>query len=121
MLCTVNVGVLCNKLFVNCPLFKEVSSCSNGCPNREKLFPLLNTAINSFIQQDFEAIENNIIIKGPRHCCQQNCNGLEITTFSHIGKYNLKQHLYSWYNYILICYNYILIFIFVIIILNILY
>jgi len=89
--CAVNVGSLCNKLFAKCPFFKEISRCSNGCLKREKAFSLLQTDINSLIQQDYKAVENSIIIQGSRHCCQKNCNGLETTTFSHISKYHLKQ------------------------------
>lgn len=90
--CAVNVGSLCNKLFAKCPFFKEISTCSNGCLKREKDFPLLHANINFLIRQDYEALENNIIIQGSRLCCQTDCNGLETTTFSHISKYYLKQH-----------------------------
>ncbi|KAM0727893.1 hypothetical protein ACS0PU_005362 [Formica fusca] len=85
--CAVNVGSLCNKLFAKCPFFKEISTCSNGCLKREKDFPLLHANINFLIRQDYEALENNIIIQGSRLCCQTDCNGLETTTFSHISPY----------------------------------
>jgi len=80
--CTVNVGSLCNKLFAKGPFFKEISKCNNDCLEREKVFPLLHANIKCLIQQDYESVENNIIIQGTRHCCQKNCNGLETTTFS---------------------------------------
>lgn len=88
--CAVNVGFLCSKLFTKYPSFTEVSKCSNDCAERKKIFPLLHVDINLLICQDFKAVENNIIIKGLRRCCQKNCSGFETTTFSHTGNYYLN-------------------------------
>lgn len=85
--CAVNIGSLCSKLFTKYPPFSEISRCSNGCTERKKIFPLLHADINLLLHQDFNAIENNILIQGSRSCCQTNCNGFEITTFSHTGNY----------------------------------
>lgn len=85
--CTVNVELICNKLFTQYPPFTEVSKCSNGCTERKKIFPLLHVDINLLLHQDYETIENNIIIKQLRRCCQNKCNGFVTTTFSYIGNY----------------------------------
>jgi len=85
--CTVNIGYLCSKLFTKHPPFSEVSKCSNNCTERKKIFSLLHANINSLIHEDFNAIENNIIIQGSRRCCQTNCNGFETTTLSHTRNY----------------------------------
>jgi len=85
--CTVNIGYLCSKLFTKHPPFSEVSKCSNNCTERKKIFSLLHANINLLIHEDFNAIENNIIIQGSRRCCQTNCNGFETTTLSHTGNY----------------------------------
>lgn len=85
--CAVNIGSLCSKLFKNYPPFSEVSRCSNGCKERKKIFPLLHVDLNLLLRQDLNEIENNLIIRGSRRCCQINCNGFETTTFSHTGNH----------------------------------
>lgn len=87
--CQTNVGYLSSILFKNTPSFEEISTCSMGCPVRTKKLPVAQIDYNLIQQNDFyNVINNNVILKGRKKCCQKDCPGFETTTLSKIGNLN---------------------------------
>lgn len=83
--CEVTVAFLCQELFKKYPSFKEISSCSSGCPKREKALPLVQVELKLLRQREFDQIEKTITIQGTRPCYQKNCSGFETTVISYTG------------------------------------
>ncbi|EZA53598.1 hypothetical protein X777_06927 [Ooceraea biroi] len=85
--CETNVGSLANIIFKNNPSFEEISVCNMGCPSQTQKLPAAQIDFNLLLQDDFyNIIENNIVLKGKKKCCQIGCSGFEMTTLSKIGK-----------------------------------
>lgn len=92
--CEVTVAFLCRELFEKYSSFKEISSCSSGCPTREKILPLIQVELKLLQRREFNRIESEITIQGIRiPCCQKNCDGFETTTISYIGTNQFSVHL----------------------------
>lgn len=86
--CEVTVAFLCTKLFEKYPSFKEISSCSSGCPKREKTLSIVQVELGLLQRREFDQIESEIIIQGTRPCCQKDCNDFETTVISYSGNKN---------------------------------
>lgn len=85
--CETNVGYLASLLFKNTPSFEEKSICDMGCPTRKKKLPIAQIDSKIILENNFyNVINDHIILKGKRKCCQKNCPGLETTSLRKIGK-----------------------------------
>jgi len=84
--CEINVGYLASLLFKNTPSFEEESICDMGCPTRKKILPIAQIDLKILENNFYNVINDHIILKGKRKCCQKNCPGFETTLLRKIGK-----------------------------------
>lgn len=88
--CQVTAGTICMRLFESAPSFEEVSKCSlQNCRPRRTSLPVVSIFDSCITDNGLFhlALEETIILKGLRHCPNQNCKGFQESTISSIGKF----------------------------------